>query len=189
MDHSWLFKLGLMASRLLVITVTVLSMLFLWLWQHGGEFKVALSDVLMAWKHLLLDKLHLPPPSFARLENYDLILETYKSFLQRSNTVDLVDIFSMYTQLRDVDSDPEEPISPVSRVRVRNPSAVDAIVCWVTDQWVYLTNRLFYSFAKVHLFEFLANSEVSALPELSVPSTPSSQSKSRISQVGPVLLP
>ncbi|TNM91573.1 hypothetical protein fugu_019953 [Takifugu bimaculatus] len=115
--------------------------------KHGGEFKVALSDVLMAWKHLLLDKLHLPPPSFARLENYDLILETYKSFLRRSNTVDLVDIFSMYTQLRDVDNDPEEPISPV------------------------------------HLFEFLANSEVSPLPELSVPSTPSSQSKSRISQV------
>ncbi|XP_008279100.1 PCNA-interacting partner [Stegastes partitus] len=80
--------------------------------KHGGEFKVALSDVLMAWKHLLLDKLHLPPPSFARLENYDLILEAYESFLKRSNTVDLVDIFSMYKQLRLVDSDPEEPVSP-----------------------------------------------------------------------------
>ncbi|XP_030575995.1 PCNA-interacting partner isoform X2 [Archocentrus centrarchus] len=81
--------------------------------QHGGEFKVALSDVLMAWKHLLLDKLHLPPPSFARLENYDLILEAYESFLKRSNTVDLVDILSMYKQLRLVDSDPEEPLSPI----------------------------------------------------------------------------
>ncbi|XP_041819963.1 PCNA-interacting partner [Chelmon rostratus] len=81
--------------------------------QHGGEFKVALSDVLMAWKHLLLDKLHLPPPSFARLENYDLILELYESFLKRSNTVDLVDILSMYKQLRLVDSDPEEPVSPI----------------------------------------------------------------------------
>uniref|UniRef100_A0A3B4Z7N3 PCNA-interacting partner n=1 Tax=Stegastes partitus TaxID=144197 RepID=A0A3B4Z7N3_9TELE len=81
--------------------------------KHGGEFKVALSDVLMAWKHLLLDKLHLPPPSFARLENYDLILEAYESFLKRSNTVDLVDIFSMYKQLRLVDSDPEEPVSPL----------------------------------------------------------------------------
>lgn len=106
---------GLMASRLSVIMVTILSLLFLLLWQHGGEFKVALSDVLMAWKHLLLDKLHLPPPSFARSENYDLILETYKSFLQRSNTVDLVDIFSMYTELWVVDSDPEKPVSPVSR--------------------------------------------------------------------------
>ncbi|XP_070848069.1 PCNA-interacting partner [Chaetodon trifascialis] len=81
--------------------------------QHGGEFKVALSDVLMAWKHLLLDKLHLPPPSSARLENYDLILEVYESFLKRSNTVDLLDILSMYKQLRLVDSDPEEPVSPV----------------------------------------------------------------------------
>ncbi|XP_076578375.1 PCNA-interacting partner [Chaetodon auriga] len=81
--------------------------------QHGGEFKVALSDVLMAWKHLLLDKLHLPPPSFARLENYDLILEVYESFLKRSNTVDLLDILSMYKQLRLVDLDPEEPVSPI----------------------------------------------------------------------------
>ncbi|CAG5927379.1 unnamed protein product [Menidia menidia] len=81
--------------------------------QHAGEFKVALSDVLMAWKHLLFDKLHLPPPSSARLENYDLILEAYDSFLKRSNTVDLVDILSMYKQLRVVDSDPEEPVSPI----------------------------------------------------------------------------
>lgn len=76
---------------------------------------MALSDVLMAWKHLLLDKLHLPPPNFARLENYDLIREAYGSFLKRSNTVDLVDVLSMYKQLRIVDSDPEEPVSPVSR--------------------------------------------------------------------------
>lgn len=76
---------------------------------------MALSDVLMAWKHLLLDKLHLETPSSPRMENYELILETYKCVLQRSNTVDLVDIFSMYTQLRLVDTDPEEPVSPVRR--------------------------------------------------------------------------
>ena len=76
---------------------------------------MGLSDVLMAWKHLLLDKLHLQPPSFARLENYDLTLEAYESFLKCSNTVDLVDILSMYKQLRVVDSDPEEPVSPVSK--------------------------------------------------------------------------
>ncbi|XP_029902103.1 PCNA-interacting partner isoform X2 [Myripristis murdjan] len=80
--------------------------------KQGGEFKVALSDVLMAWKHLLLDKLHLPPHNSVRPENYDLILEAYESFLKCSNTVDLVDIHSMYKQLR-VDSDPEEPVSPV----------------------------------------------------------------------------
>lgn len=67
----------------------------------------------MAWKHLLLDKLHLPPPGSARLENYDLILEAYESFLKRSNTVDLADVFSMYKQLRPVESDPEEPVSSV----------------------------------------------------------------------------
>ncbi|KAM6895531.1 PCNA-interacting partner [Xenentodon cancila] len=78
--------------------------------QHGLEFKVSLSDVLMAWKHLLLDKLHLPPPSSARLENYDLILEAYESFLKRSNTVDLVDVFFMCKQLRVVDLEPVSPI-------------------------------------------------------------------------------
>ncbi|KAF0029892.1 hypothetical protein F2P81_018997 [Scophthalmus maximus] len=79
--------------------------------QRAGEFKVPLSDVLMAWKHLLLSKLHLPPPDFARLENYDLILEAYESFLKRSNTVDLVDILRMYKQLTLADL--EEPVSPV----------------------------------------------------------------------------
>lgn len=69
----------------------------------------------MAWKYLLLDKLHLPLPNCARMENYDLILEAYESFLKRSNTVDLIDILSMYKQLRLADSDPEEPVSPVSR--------------------------------------------------------------------------
>ncbi|XP_029017036.1 PCNA-interacting partner isoform X2 [Betta splendens] len=81
--------------------------------QHGREFKVDLSDVLMVWKYLLLDKLHLPPPSSARLENYDLIREAYESFLKRSNTVDLVDVFSMYKQLRILHVDPEEPVSPL----------------------------------------------------------------------------
>ncbi|XP_019960505.2 PCNA-interacting partner isoform X2 [Paralichthys olivaceus] len=81
--------------------------------QHGGEFKVSLSDVLMAWKHLLFGKLHLPPPDSARLENYDLIVEAYESFLKRSNTVDLVDVLRMYKQLRQVNADPEEPVSPI----------------------------------------------------------------------------
>ncbi|KAK5615978.1 hypothetical protein CRENBAI_019451 [Crenichthys baileyi] len=81
--------------------------------QHAGEFKVALSDVLIAWKHLLLDKLNLPPPSSARLENYDFFLEAYQSFLKRSNTMDLVDVLAMYKRLRVGDSDPEELVSPM----------------------------------------------------------------------------
>nr|XP_015816841.2 PCNA-interacting partner [Nothobranchius furzeri] len=86
--------------------------------QLNGEFRVALSDVLMAWKHLLLDRLHLPPPSSARLENYDLILEAYESFLQRSNTLDLIDVLSMYKQLKVVDSDPEEPVGSIQLFEV-----------------------------------------------------------------------
>ncbi|XP_029969717.1 PCNA-interacting partner [Salarias fasciatus] len=81
--------------------------------QLGREFKVALSDVLMAWKHLLLEKLHLPPPGFARPESYDLMREAYEAFLKRSNTVDLLDVASMYGQLRVADLDPEEPVSQI----------------------------------------------------------------------------
>ncbi|RVE56566.1 hypothetical protein OJAV_G00222380 [Oryzias javanicus] len=79
--------------------------------KRGGEFKVSLSDVLMAWKHLLVEKLHLPPPSCARLENHALILEAYHSFLKRSNTVDLVDVLSTCEQLKVLD--PEEAVSPI----------------------------------------------------------------------------
>ncbi|XP_012729239.2 PCNA-interacting partner [Fundulus heteroclitus] len=81
--------------------------------QRGGEFNVALSDVLVAWKHLLLDKLHLPPPSAAPLENYELFLDAYQSFLKRSNTVDLVDVLAMCKELRVGGSDPVEPVSPI----------------------------------------------------------------------------
>lgn len=66
----------------------------------------------------------------------------------------------------------------------------DQIVYWVRDQSVYLSNYFFfYSFAKIQLFEFLSgNMEVPELPDSSVPSTPSSKSRSCSSQVGPVLL-
>uniref|UniRef100_H2MPE7 PCNA-interacting partner n=1 Tax=Oryzias latipes TaxID=8090 RepID=H2MPE7_ORYLA len=79
--------------------------------KRGGEFQVSLSDVLMAWKHLLVEKLQLPPPSSARLENHDVILEAYNSFLKSSNTVDLVDVLATCQQLKVLD--PEELVSPV----------------------------------------------------------------------------
>uniref|UniRef100_A0A673ZRG0 PCNA-interacting partner n=1 Tax=Salmo trutta TaxID=8032 RepID=A0A673ZRG0_SALTR len=67
--------------------------------QESGEFSVALSDVQMAWKHLLLDKLHLPLYNdSSRPENYDIIRKEYDSFLKRTNTMDLIDIHSMYKQ-------------------------------------------------------------------------------------------
>ncbi|XP_011489576.1 PCNA-interacting partner isoform X1 [Oryzias latipes] len=79
--------------------------------KRGGEFQVSLSDVLMAWKHLLVEKLQLPPPSSARLENHDVILEAYNSFLKSSNTVDLVDVLATCQQLKVLD--PEELVSPI----------------------------------------------------------------------------
>lgn len=149
---------------------------------------MALSDVLMAWKHLLLDKLHLPPPSSARLENYDLILEAYDSFTTRSNAVDLVDILSMYKQLRLADSDPEEPVSPVSKALVAIRMmfiASDGNSCRFRQRSFYLSNDLFDCLAKSQLFGFLSGDlEVSELPHSSAPSTPSGASRPCSSQVG-----
>lgn len=68
----------------------------------------------MAWKYLLWHKLRLPHDGPARPKNHDLILETYASFLARSNTVDVLDVLSMYAQLRPTDSVPEEQVDPVS---------------------------------------------------------------------------
>uniref|UniRef100_A0A3B4BH60 PCNA-interacting partner n=1 Tax=Periophthalmus magnuspinnatus TaxID=409849 RepID=A0A3B4BH60_9GOBI len=79
-----------------------------------GEFMVTLSDILVAWKHLILHKLSLPPPCSVPLESYSLILEEYKSFLKCSNTVDLLDIYSMYKELKE-DFDPEISLNAVSK--------------------------------------------------------------------------
>ncbi|XP_072310696.1 PCNA-interacting partner [Eucyclogobius newberryi] len=68
--------------------------------RQRGEFTVTLSDILMAWKHLILHKLNLPPASSVPLESYNLILEEYNSFLKHSNTVDLLDIYTMYKDLK-----------------------------------------------------------------------------------------
>ncbi|KAJ8007047.1 hypothetical protein DPEC_G00113520 [Dallia pectoralis] len=81
--------------------------------QETGESSVALSDILITWKHFLLDKLQLlVNDGSSRPENYGLIREAYDSFLKRTNTVDLIDIYTEYKQLR-VDQDPEEPLSSV----------------------------------------------------------------------------
>jgi len=61
---------------------------------------VALSEVLVAWRYLLLDKLHLPLDRMVQPENYDLILKAYESFLKASNTVDLVEVHALCNRLR-----------------------------------------------------------------------------------------
>ncbi|KAK3544999.1 hypothetical protein QTP86_032705 [Hemibagrus guttatus] len=75
--------------------------------QEKGEFGVALSDVLEAWKCLLLDKLHLSRDSSPLPDNYELIRKEYESFLKRTNTVDLIDVCNMYQELKR-DEDPED---------------------------------------------------------------------------------
>ncbi|KAG7320538.1 hypothetical protein KOW79_016391 [Hemibagrus wyckioides] len=75
--------------------------------QEKGEFGVALSDVLEAWKCLLLDKLHLSRDSSPLPDNYELIRKEYESFLKRTNTVDLIDVYNMYQELKR-DEDPED---------------------------------------------------------------------------------
>ncbi|GAA6089139.1 PCNA-interacting partner isoform X1 [Tachysurus ichikawai] len=78
--------------------------------EEKGEFGVALSDVLEAWKCLLLDKLHLSRDSSPLPENYELIRKEYQSFLKRTNTVDLIDVYNMYEGLK-LDEDPENPLT------------------------------------------------------------------------------
>ncbi|KAB5541927.1 hypothetical protein PHYPO_G00085600 [Pangasianodon hypophthalmus] len=78
--------------------------------QERGEFGVALSDVLEAWKCLLLDKLHLSRDGSPLPENYELIRKEYDGFLKRTNTVDLIDVYNMYEELKR-DEDPEDPLT------------------------------------------------------------------------------
>ncbi|XP_077090475.1 PCNA-interacting partner isoform X2 [Siphateles boraxobius] len=78
--------------------------------QEYGDFGVALSDVLAAWKYFLLDKLQLSHNDIPLPQNYDLIRKEYDCFLKRTNTVDLIDVFIMFKELR-INEDPEEPLT------------------------------------------------------------------------------
>ncbi|KAJ8381946.1 hypothetical protein SKAU_G00027240 [Synaphobranchus kaupii] len=80
--------------------------------EETGEFGVALSDVIGAWKHLLWDKSHLPQDGCPCPLKYDIIRKEYDSFLKQTNTVDLFDVHGMYEHLRG-DHDPENPLSSV----------------------------------------------------------------------------
>uniref|UniRef100_A0A671M5W9 PCNA-interacting partner n=1 Tax=Sinocyclocheilus anshuiensis TaxID=1608454 RepID=A0A671M5W9_9TELE len=78
--------------------------------QEHGDFGVALSEVLAAWKYFLLDKLQLSHNDIPLPQNYDLIRKEYDCFLKRTNTVDLIDVFIMFKELR-INGDPEEPLT------------------------------------------------------------------------------
>uniref|UniRef100_A0A8C1ZT83 PCNA-interacting partner n=1 Tax=Cyprinus carpio TaxID=7962 RepID=A0A8C1ZT83_CYPCA len=78
--------------------------------QEHGDFGVALSEVLAAWKYFLLDNLQLSHNDIPLPQNYDLIRKEYDCFLKRTNTVDLIDVFVMFKELR-INEDPEEPLT------------------------------------------------------------------------------
>ncbi|XP_042577984.1 PCNA-interacting partner isoform X2 [Cyprinus carpio] len=78
--------------------------------QEHGDFGVVLSEVLAAWKYFLLDKLQLSHNDIPLPQNYDLIRKEYDCFLKRTNTVDLIDVFIMFKELR-INEDPEEPLT------------------------------------------------------------------------------
>ncbi|XP_074082811.1 PCNA-interacting partner [Macrotis lagotis] len=61
--------------------------------QHSGEFTVSLSDVLVAWKFLLHEKLDLPFEDMEVDEHYKDIRKTYDAFLKNSNILDLIDVY------------------------------------------------------------------------------------------------
>lgn len=84
----------------------------LFFWQERGDFGVALSEVLAAWEYFLLDKLQLSHNDIPLPQSYDLIRKEYDCFLKRTNTVDLIDVFSMFKELR-LNEDPEEPLTAV----------------------------------------------------------------------------
>ncbi|XP_060050251.1 PCNA-interacting partner isoform X6 [Erinaceus europaeus] len=62
------------------------------LW-HRGEFTVCLSDVLLAWKYLIHEKLNLPVENTEVIDHYENIKKTYDDFLKNSNMVDLIDVY------------------------------------------------------------------------------------------------
>ncbi|XP_060050266.1 PCNA-interacting partner isoform X19 [Erinaceus europaeus] len=61
--------------------------------QHRGEFTVCLSDVLLAWKYLIHEKLNLPVENTEVIDHYENIKKTYDDFLKNSNMVDLIDVY------------------------------------------------------------------------------------------------
>ncbi|XP_067906246.1 PCNA-interacting partner isoform X2 [Heterodontus francisci] len=77
-----------------------------------GEFSVALSELLLAWKHLLQEKLELLSEFEEVPEGYNKIQKSYRAFLSRSNSVDLIDVYKICAELKP-ESDPGAMLSKV----------------------------------------------------------------------------
>ncbi|XP_041113263.1 PCNA-interacting partner isoform X2 [Polyodon spathula] len=89
--------------------------------EENGEFTVLLSNLLVTWKHLINDKLHLLHETLVAPENYSAIRKMYNSFLKSSNMVDLIDVYGMYDTLK-TERDCEELLTPL-------PTVVKRLIC------------------------------------------------------------
>ncbi|NWI35753.1 PARI protein, partial [Picathartes gymnocephalus] len=78
--------------------------------QHHGDFTVSLSDVLETWNYLLHDKLGLYENT-KEPESYADVKKAYHAFLERSNMLDLIDIYQKCYSLGLLAED--ESVSPV----------------------------------------------------------------------------
>ncbi|XP_048357309.1 PCNA-interacting partner isoform X4 [Sphaerodactylus townsendi] len=74
-----------------------------------GDFKASLSEVILAWNHLLPDKLGLPSENVNSPENYGDIRNTYSGFLKHCNMMDIIDVYQKCGSLEGE----ENCISPV----------------------------------------------------------------------------
>ncbi|XP_062915664.1 PCNA-interacting partner isoform X1 [Mobula hypostoma] len=77
-----------------------------------GEFTIALSELLLMWKYLLQKKLELLSVPEKVPEGFEGVRERYHSFLSRSNTVDLIDVYKICADLETEDAS-EEMLSKV----------------------------------------------------------------------------
>ncbi|GCB61708.1 hypothetical protein scyTo_0007094 [Scyliorhinus torazame] len=80
-----------------------------------GEFNIALSELLLSWKHLLQDKLELLTEFEEVPEGHNKIQKTYQAFLSRSNSVDLTDVYKICATLKP-ESDPVAILSKLASV-------------------------------------------------------------------------
>ncbi|XP_078423749.1 PCNA-interacting partner [Cetorhinus maximus] len=77
-----------------------------------GEFTVALSDLLLSWKYLLLEKLELLSEFEEVPDGFNKVQKAYQAFLSRSNSVDLIDVHKICDKLKP-ESDPAATLSKV----------------------------------------------------------------------------
>ncbi|XP_051885799.1 PCNA-interacting partner isoform X2 [Pristis pectinata] len=69
-----------------------------------GEFTIVLSELFLMWKYLLQEKLELLSKHEKVPEGYNRVQERYHSFLSRSNSMDLIDVYKICADLNTEDA-------------------------------------------------------------------------------------